>query len=208
MKWTYVSKKHYSRPDGRGGTIHVASGAVYITHPSKATVDVTGAEAEKYVTSATGKPPRAEPRREKPTAPTKPPTASKPTAPAKRTKKSFLASAKKGAKLVVAGMKPVAAAAAKYGGRVAAAGEIVVSTTAAAEARALAPPPAKKAKKAKKPPAKKAKKPPAKKASSAKAVTKHPLAYLVGGGEALPPISHHPAAKKKRAQTCREFMGY
>ena len=56
MKWTYVSKGHYSTPDTGGWTIHaLASGIVYKTHPSRRTVDVTGAKADRYIESAGAK---------------------------------------------------------------------------------------------------------------------------------------------------------
>ena len=69
LKWTYVASGHYSTTDG-GWTVHVLkNGTVYKTHPSRATVDLSGYKADRYIESAQTKFPvrgkkRAEPKRE------------------------------------------------------------------------------------------------------------------------------------------------
>jgi len=53
LKWIYVSKGHYSSPDDKSdGTVHVLdSGTVFMTHPSRATKDITGSKADRYIAS-------------------------------------------------------------------------------------------------------------------------------------------------------------
>ena len=68
LKWTYVARGHYSAQEA-GWTVHVLSdGTVYKTHPTRATTDVTGSKADRYIGSAQTKSPvrgerRAEPKR-------------------------------------------------------------------------------------------------------------------------------------------------
>lgn len=88
MKWTYVSRGHYSTPSTGGWTTHVlTSGIVYKTHPTRKTVDVTGAKAEVCAASLGGKM-RTKSKRVTKKAPTK-------TKPKKLTKRQIKKTAKK-----------------------------------------------------------------------------------------------------------------
>jgi hypothetical protein len=108
-KWSYVARGHYSTPGTGGGTIHVLrDGTVYKTHPSRETVDITGAKADRYIESAQTKFPvrgerRAEPKRE--------PNETKPrTATTKPKKKGKIAKARTAIKKAKVGAKVKAAA--------------------------------------------------------------------------------------------------
>ena len=107
-KWSYVAKGHYSTLDN-GWTVYVLdNGTVYKTHPSRKTVDITGAKADRYIESAQTKFPvrgvrRAEPKRQ--------PTEKKPkTAPTKPKKKGKIATAAAAIKKAKVGAKAKAAA--------------------------------------------------------------------------------------------------
>ena len=215
QKWTYVASGHYSSPADKGdGTIHVLEdGAVYITSPSKATEDVTGSKADRYIASAQKKfrvrgKMLAEPAREpevRRAATTKPSTKPK----TKKKMKKLGAAAKKAAK----GMGVVI-------GTTRAFVSMVGEAEEAAQKKRYAPQP--KAKKVQ--PKKKKVKPPKKtprptgrptivrkkKVKPPKTRTQpemeHPLEYLMSGGRALPPAKRK-SQKKQRDQTYGGWMG-
>ena len=108
LKWAYVARGHYSAPDG-DWTVHVLdNGVVYKTHPTRATVDITGSKADRYIESAQTKFPvrgkkRAEPKRE--------PNEKKPrTATTKPKKKGKIAKVRAAIKKAKVGAKVKAAA--------------------------------------------------------------------------------------------------
>lgn len=211
LKWSYVAKGHYSALDG-DWTVHVLSdGAVYKTHPTRKTTDVTGYKADTYIESAQTKFPvlgkkRAEPEREPDVKKETPTKAPKPTKnPRKRvTKKQISAAAKK---------------LAKGAGAIIGTTRAFVTEIGEAEERTYAkrkaPPPKKKVK-----PKKKGKTPPIgrativrKKKSAARRVapptaTEHPLEYLMSGEGALSPTRRKAAPKKRREQTLEEYLGF
>lgn len=101
MKWTYVSRGHYSAPDGKGGTVHVVGDAVYITHPRRDTVDVTGARAKRYIEAVRGKSlPSVRPK----TVPSKKST-KKPTKSAKKKVRKVAKAVAKGAGAAIGTIK-------------------------------------------------------------------------------------------------------
>lgn len=207
LNWIYAAKGHYSAREG-DWTVHVLeNGAVYKTHPSRATADVTGAKADKYVESAQTKFPVRGKRRAKPDPDPKdeketPMKETKATTPKKRaTKKQITAAAKK---------------LAKGAGAIIGTTRAFVTEVGEAEqrecAKRKAPPPKKtvKPKKAVKPkkkvkPEKKAK--PATRRTVPVPVTDHPLQYLISGGAALPP-TRRKATGRRREQTLEEYMGF
>lgn len=210
-KWSYVASGHYSTPETGGWTVHVLrNGAVYKTHPSRATSDITGSKADSYIESAQTKFPvrgkrRAEPDPEPKEKKEPPRKEKKPTKTKKRvTKKQISAAAKK---------------LAKGAGAVIGTTRAFVTEIGEAEERTYAkrkaPPPKKKAKtkKMSKPPANgrptivRKKKPTTRRAPPSHA-TEHPLEYLMSGTGALPPTGRRRVAKKQREQTLEEFMGY
>lgn len=200
LKWSYVAKGHYSAPEG-GWTVHVLdNGAVYKTHPTRATVDVTGSKADRYVESAQTKFPvrgkrRAEPEREPeeervtPVKVTAKPTP-KPTK--KVTKKKIGEAAKKLAK----------GAGVISGTTRAFVSEIGEAEEAAYAKRWEAPP-----KKRQKPEKKRKKKAIVRRAPRAPEM-EHPLEYLMSGAGALPPTGRRAVVKKRREQTLEEFLGF
>ena len=215
FKWSYVAKGHYSTQDN-GWTVHVLdNGAVYKTHPTRATVDVTGSKADRYIESAQTKfpvrgkrraEPDPEPKEKKETPREEPKTTKKPK---KRvTKKQISAAAKK---------------LAKGAGAVIGTTRAFVTEIGEAEERTYKkrkPPALKKKAKEKtatekpKPPAngrptivrKKAK--PARRRTPTTQVTEHPLEYLMTGTGAMPPAGRKPATKKRREQTLEEYLGF
>lgn len=215
LKWTYVAKGHYSTLDD-GWTVHVLdNGAVYKTHPSRATATIpAGSKADKYIESAQTKFPvrgkrRAEPapdpkeKKETPRKETKPPKTKK-----RVTKKQISAAAKK---------------LAKGAGTIIGTTRAFVTEIGEAEERTYAkrkaPPPKKKTKPVKKKAKPSKVKPPATgrptivrkmkvKPPRAYPGTEHPLEYLISGGGALPQTGRKRTARKARGQTLEEFMGY
>ena len=216
LKWAYVARGHYSAPDG-DWTVHVLdNGAVYKTHPTRATADITGSKAERYIESAQTKFPIRGKKRAKP----EPEPEEERALPVKETTKP----AKKPKKTVT--KKEIGEAAkklAKGAGAIIGTTRAFVTEVGEAEERAYArrkaPPPKKKAK----PKAKKAeklptigrptivrrKKPkPTARREAPPQVTEHPLEYLISGAGALPPTGRRPATRERREQTLEEFMGF
>ena len=224
-KWSYVASGHYSTQDG-DWTIHVLeNGAVYKTHPSRATADVTGSKADRYIESVPPKfhvrgKKRAEPepehveKRETPKKETKATPPSKPKKTKRVTKKQIGAAAKK---------------LAKGAGAIIGTTRAFVTEVGEAEERAYAKrkpsPPKKTAKPKAKPKAKSKKKAeplvdarqtivrkkkpePTARREAPPQVTEHPLEYLISGAGALPPTGRRPATRKRREQTLEEFMGF
>lgn len=197
-KWSYVASGHYSTQDG-DWTIHVLeNGSVYKTHPSRATVDVTGSKADRYIESV---PPKFHVRGKKRAKP-EPEPEEEGTSPVKETTKP----AKKPTKKVT--KKQIGTAAkklAKGAGVIIGTTRSFVTEVGKAEERAYtrrkAPPPKKMAKPKKKP------KPTARREAPPQ-VTEHPLEYLISGAGALPPPGRRPATMKRREQTLEEFMGF
>jgi hypothetical protein len=221
LKWAYVARGHYSAPDG-DWTVHVLeNGTVYKTHPSRATADVTGSKADRYIESIPlkfhvhGKK-RAEPEREPeekketPRKEKKAPPPDKPKKTKRATKKQIGAAAKKLAKGAGAIIGTTRAFVTEVG-----------EAEERAYARRKAPPPKKKAKPKPKPTKKakplagarptivRKKKPePTARREAPPQVTEHPLEYLISGARALPPTGRRPATSKRREQTLEEYMGF
>ena len=219
LKWAYVARGHYSAPDG-DWTVHVLeNGAVYKTHPSRATADVTGSKADRYIESV---PPKFHVRGKKRAKPEPEPEEER-APPVKETTKP----AKKPKKKVT--KKQIGAAAkklAKGAGAIIGTTRAFVTEVGEAEERAYArrkPAPLPKTAKPKKKPKKKPKakktaigrptivrekkpKPTARREAPIQP-TEHPLAYLVSGGEALPP-TRRKVAKNRHEQTLEEYMGF
>jgi hypothetical protein len=209
-KWSYVASGHYSTPETGGWTVHVLrDGAVYKTHPSRATVAITGSKADKYIESAQTKFPvrgkrRVEPDpepKEKKETPRKEP---KPTQKLRKkvTKKQISAAAKKFA---------------KGAGAIIGTTRAFVTEVGEAEERTYAerkaPPITKKVTKKKaKPPANGRPTIVRKKKPSAYRVaplpTEHPLEYLMSGEGAMPPTRRKPATKRRREPTLEEYLGF
>ena len=208
LKWSYVAKGHYSAQDN-GWTVHVLdNGAVYKTHPTSKTADITGPKADKYIESAQTKFPvrgkrRAEPApepKEKKETPRKEPKTTK--KPKRRvTKKQISAAAKK---------------LAKGAGAVIGTTRAFVTEVGEAEERTYAK---RKASPPKKPKQRGEPRVPGrptivrkKKATTRRAppphATEHPLEYLMSGTGALPPTGRKPASKKRREQTLEEYLGF
>ena len=180
MEWTYVARGHLSRPDGKGGTIHVAGTAVYVTHPSKHTVDISGTRAASYIEDATG-------RKAPPSV-----TAEKDVAPVTkahvRAKKSNGKTARAVAKVATAISTITSAVTDRLGvfGEEMAAG-MAAEKKSAAKKNAPAKARAKKRKPA------------------MIGTAEDEMAYLVGGA---PPSASHPKRAKGRPQTIEEYMGF
>ena len=215
LKWAYVARGHYSAPDG-DWTVHVLdNGAVYKTHPTRATADITGSKAERYIESAQTKFPirgkkraKPEPEPEEERAPPVKVT----TKPAKKPKK----------KVTKKEIGEAAKKLAKGAGAIIGTTRAFVTEVGEAEERAYArrkAAPLLKKKPKKKPKAKKTaigrptivrkKKPkPTARREAPIQPTEHPLEYLISGVGALPPTGRRPATKGRREQTLEEFMGF
>ena len=194
-KWTYVASGHYSTPETGGWTVHVLrNGAVYKTHPSHTTTDISGSKADKYIESAQTKFPvrgkrRVEPEREpdvKKETPMKEPKPTK-TPRKKVTKKRITAAAKKFAKGTGAIIGTTRAFVTEIG-----------EAEERTYAKRKAPPPTKKATK---------KKTPARR-TVPHSVTEHPLEYLMSGEGAMPQTRRKAAPKRRREQTLEEYLGF
>ena len=213
LKWIYAAKGHYTTQDG-SWTVHVLdNGAVYKTHPSRATADVTGVKADRYVESAQTK----FPVRGKRIAEPEPEPDGGHVAPAEVTTKPAKTPKKK--RVTKKRVKGAAKELARGVGVIIGTTRAFVTDVGEAEeeayAKRKAPTPKKKEKKEKKKAKPRAggrptivrKKKQTTRRTVPATVTEHPLQYLLSGSEALPPTRRR-TTKKRREQTLEEFMGF